>query len=229
MRLIAESIEQNVTLSAYLLNLLTQQIASKLPDLVTSNTIAKQSLFYPRLLTFFRWSELNETQQQLKTNVVRAHAALCEFFAKSKAKVLYEKNYKCISRTFNSFTESDLDEYVGILRNLNSSVAACILWDNVIRFSVESGKKCFEPHRQHILDLFVKNVVMTKVKVADIVAPFCFANTMHQISLEDFTNTLLPAIQKAVLRSAETSLVLIAFLLDPLPLDLSHAVQGIVL
>lgn len=194
-------------------------------DLVPSPTIAKQTLYFSRLCTYFQWKNLNE---KLQKELVEAHGTLCTFFGKSKSKALYDKNYKCLKRTFLSFTESQLSDYISILKSTNSTVQVCILWDNLVRFVTEQQKLNYhDSNKDIILDAFIKNIILSKVKITDTFGSFCFSNTISLLKFDDFKATFFPSLQKAILRSAETSLALIAFLFGFVNFDLSELSQGI--
>lgn len=219
--LVRLSIQDNKHLSSVVFQRLMGQIFS-LNEISPSITFARQILCYAKLCSLFSWADLNAESQKI---FVQAHATLCAFFAKSGSKSLYHRNYKFFKRILET---CNLDEYLSFVKTLTSHLNVSILWDNVIRFAIEADiSGFFNLHKAVIIDVFNKNVVLSKAKIPDIVDSFCFAHTMSQLSLDDFRTLLFPSIQKAILRSAETSLILISYLFDFLNFDLSDLSQGL--
>ena len=221
--LIRTAIQNNRQLSSLAFDKLIQHVLP-LKEISPSVSFAKQLICFSKLCSLFIWTDLNlETQKRL----VEAHSILCTFFSRSKSKSLYDLNYKFLKQTLIS---CNLDGYFEILSGMTSNLQTCILCDNVIRFTIEFKiSTFFNAHKTYILDSFVKGIVMMKTKICNTVESFCFANTLSQLDFNDFKTTLFPTIQKAVLRSAETSLVLISFLLELLNFDLSDLSQGLIL
>lgn len=207
----------------YVFDQLIKQITA-LQSISSTITIASHLLFLPRLSTLFSWNDLSEKSRK---KLAEAQVSLCEFFAKSKCKSLYDINYKCLKKILLSLDEVTFTEYLTIIKSLNSTIGTSILWENIVRFFSETNRlNHFHEHKNFILDSFNKNVVMSKTKIPDTFESFVFANVLSQIDENDFKSILFPALQKAVLRSAETSLILIPFLFEFLNFNLSNFSQG---
>lgn len=216
--------KESPQVSNYLFAQLMRQI-SCLQNLISSVTIARHLLFIPRLCALYSWKDLSD---ESKKSLVEAQATLSLFFAKSKNSSLYNSNYKTLKELLASLDATAFASYLDIVKNLSSSVSTCILWDNVIRFAVESNKpEVFRVHQDIILDGFIKNIVMSKSRIPELFDASAFSNTHSQIDSSAFKDTLFPALQKAILRSAETSLILISFFFEFFTFDLSNVSQGI--
>ncbi|KAI2804204.1 eIF-2-alpha kinase activator GCN1 [Blomia tropicalis] len=224
----------NLKLKVYLLNLIQENIEKnpkfsllifKLKETVSSITIAKQTLSYSHLISSFKWTDDKKQNQR----IVEVNVTLNEFFARSKSKSLCEKNYKCFRKFLSTLKDDNgLENYISQLKDIKSSMATCILWDSLIRFSIQINKlNYFKENKEHIFDSFIKNIIQSKENIPNILEKFTFVNILNQVDSNDFKNVMFPAIQKAILRSAETSLSLIPFLFDSLIFDLSEFAQEI--
>ncbi|KAH9393538.1 eIF-2-alpha kinase activator GCN1 [Tyrophagus putrescentiae] len=223
LKLLKSIVRENKQAKDYVFDQLIRKI-NALPS-ICSSAIASHLLFLPRICTLFSWNNLDH---QSRKQLVEAQVSLCLFFAKSKNKFLYDINYKCLKKTLLSLDETTLNEYLVTIKGLNSSIGTSILWDNVVRFFKENDHlEHFSAHKDYILDCFNKNIVMSKTKIPDCFGSFAFANVLRQIDENDFKSILFPALQKAILRSAETSLVLISFLFEFLNFNLSNFSQEI--
>ena len=224
LNLIQENIEKNPKFSLLLFDLLSQRIF-KLKETVSSITIAKQTLSYSHLISSFKWTDDKKQNQR----IVEINVTLNEFFARSKSKSLCEKNYKCFRKFLSTLKDDNgLENYISQLKDIKSSMATCILWDSLIRFSIQINKlNYFKENKEHIFDSFIKNIIQSKENIPNILEKFTFVNILNQVDSNDFKNVMFPAIQKAILRSAETSLSLIPFLFDSLTFDLSEFAQGL--
>ncbi|XP_059977686.1 stalled ribosome sensor GCN1 isoform X2 [Lagenorhynchus albirostris] len=82
-------------------------------------------------------------------------------------------------------------------------------------------------HKSALLDFYVKNILMSKVKPQKYLLDNC-APLLRYMSHSEFKDLILPTIQKSLLRSPENVLETISSLLASVTLDLSHYALDIV-
>ncbi|KAE8739724.1 hypothetical protein FOCC_FOCC014768 [Frankliniella occidentalis] len=119
--------------------------------------------------------------------------------------------------------ESVVDLYISTLQNLkDSSQFSVVLGSYLIQHLVDDKKiELVNKFKAALLDLFIKIAVSVKVKpavyVVDEARPL-----LRQLTHEEFKGQLLPALQKAMLRSPEVILECVGHVISAVSLDLSQ-------
>lgn len=83
------------------------------------------------------------------------------------------------------------------------------------------------PHKSALLDFYMKNILMSKVKPPKYLLDSC-APLLRYLSHSEFKDLILPTIQKSLLRSPENVIETISSLLASVTLDLSQYAMDIV-
>lgn len=226
-RLLRECSVENDRLQPALFVQLCKRITS-IKDLNPTKSSAVTLKFYVKLFLAVKYENLNEEMKKL---LIQTQSIIFKFYAKLRIKKFYENNYKYFKKLLLNYSPSSFEDYYNFLykSSLDSSldISFVIFWDNMIRFEIEKNLSNFNCHKSFIIDLFVKNIISSKVKITDHFDSYCFKNIMNQFTKDDFQNNLLPLLQKAILRNPEISLSLLIFIIDHLNFDLSDCFQDI--
>lgn len=217
---------ENPCLTPILFNQLTAEI-NKLQNIVPTDSLSKYIFFYSKICTNFKWKTLDDN---CRKSLVQSHAILCGFYAKNKIKIHFELHFKQLESFFVKLDQDCLNEYCTVLKNLSSnstqSIEYLILWNNLIRYDTKDHYSIFSTYKDFILEQLNKSVIMSKIKISETYGAFCFENIFTRLDFKDFSDTILPSLQKSILRSAETSLSLLVYIFEPLKFDLSPISQG---
>ncbi|KAK3540518.1 hypothetical protein QTP70_032734, partial [Hemibagrus guttatus] len=115
-----------------------------------------------------------------------------------------------------------VDQYMSTLLSLDQSPSSLPMLAACVDFCTsQKDMATINKHKAAILDLYLKTVLMSKTRpLQHIMAKS--GSLLHHVSHAEFKEQLLPALQKALLRSPENSMQTISSMLASLTLDLSQ-------
>lgn len=192
-------------------------------NVVSSESNSKFVSFYFKITLLFPWQDLNDND---KNCLIELHSILCAYIAKTKNRVFFDCHYRHLKKYLSSLDQNNYCSFLSALCASTQSIDYLILWNNIIRFFSENGQNFPSSHKEAVLDLFVKTVIMSKTEIVDVLESFCFKNIISGFTIDDLTSRVFPALQKSILRSAEVSLSLIAFIFKSVTIDVSSLAQG---
>lgn len=185
-------------------------------------SIAKDCFNQLNLLVNTQWDGCDEPT---KTKVLQVQLTLTAVIVGSGKSSLIAKTYKKLSLFWKSI---GIENYVKILSKLTINydpsfvIHLIITWDFVIRFCVEKkNSEIIVKNKQVLNDIFLKNVVGSKNKLSSDIISLGLKYFLKQIDHDDFSKSVLPALQKALLRNPEIIFNLTPNILKGLSLDLS--------
>ncbi|KAJ8414754.1 hypothetical protein AAFF_G00022770 [Aldrovandia affinis] len=114
------------------------------------------------------------------------------------------------------------DQYMSILLGLDQNPSSLALLGACVDFcTAQKDMATIEKHKGAILELYLKTVLMSKTRPHQHILERSSAVLRH-VSHPEFKEHLLPALQKAMLRSPENSMQTVSCLLAAVTLDLSQ-------
>ncbi|KAL1132575.1 hypothetical protein AAG570_010527, partial [Ranatra chinensis] len=154
-------------------------------------------------------------------NIVNAQAVLYSTIIEAGYKKKTEKAHHMLAQMWKS-NNLNLTLYNVGLSCLPESIHSVVFGSYYIKFLVENKHTDLVVlHKLKLLDQFVKIIVGSKVKVKDYVVTACRPLLLLLLHNE-FSEILLPALQKAMLRNPELALHTVSKVLANLSLDLSQ-------
>ncbi|KAJ8285786.1 hypothetical protein GJAV_G00030940 [Gymnothorax javanicus] len=118
-------------------------------------------------------------------------------------------------------------EYMSTLLSLDQNASSLALLGVCVDFcKAEKDTETIEKHKGAMLDLYLKTVLMSKSRPHQHILESS-GSVLRHVSHPEFKEQLLPALQKAMLRSPENSMQTISSLLAAVTLDLSQYAMDI--
>ncbi|KAG5840714.1 hypothetical protein ANANG_G00191620 [Anguilla anguilla] len=119
------------------------------------------------------------------------------------------------------------DEYMSTLLSLDQSPSSLALLGVCVDFcTTQKDMKTIDKHKSAMLELYLKSVLMSKSKPHQHILERS-GSVLRHVSHPEFKEQLLPALQKAMLRSPENSMQTVSCLLVAVTLDLSQYAMDI--
>ncbi|XP_005746121.1 translational activator GCN1 [Pundamilia nyererei] len=161
------------------------------------------------------WKKMVEVQSLLVAEVVGG--------AKATAK---KSSLKNLSHLWKG-NPGMVNQYISTLLTLEQSPTTLALLGVCFDFcSAQKDNATIEKHRSALLDLYVKSVLMSKTKPQQHILDKSTSLLRH-VSHPEFKETLLPTLQKTMLRSPENAMQTVSCLLSAVTLDLSQYAMDI--
>nr|XP_023696536.1 eIF-2-alpha kinase activator GCN1 [Paramormyrops kingsleyae] len=114
------------------------------------------------------------------------------------------------------------EQYLSTLLSLDQNQSSLVLLAVCVDFcTAQKDKGTIEKHKGALLDLYLKTVLMSKSRPAQHILEWS-GSILRHITHGNFREQLLPALQKAMLRSPENAMQTISCLLTSVTLDLSQ-------
>lgn len=116
-----------------------------------------------------------------------------------------------------------MDElYISALKSAEQNQHIAVMGAFLAKFLSESKKiDNFTPYKAALLDTFIKSLISGKTKPLPAVIEGCYS-FLKLLNHDEFKATLLPALQKAMLRNPEVILECVGIVITGLSLDLSR-------
>ncbi|XP_035236035.1 eIF-2-alpha kinase activator GCN1 [Anguilla anguilla] len=119
------------------------------------------------------------------------------------------------------------DEYMSTLLSLDQNPSSLALLGVCVDFcTTQKDMKTIDKHKSAMLELYLKSVLMSKSKPHQHILERS-GSVLRHVSHPEFKEQLLPALQKAMLRSPENSMQTVSCLLVAVTLDLSQYAMDI--
>ncbi|GFQ89219.1 eIF-2-alpha kinase activator GCN1, partial [Trichonephila clavata] len=153
--------------------------------------------------------------------LVNSQALLLFSITEAQSNFLNRKTYKCITNLWKQSTII-VDEYLAHLQKIPESQASLILFGFFIKYLVEikSNDILFKIKEQTI-QLLSRVVIGSKTKPLPHVLESCIS-LLRQITHEEFQNSILPSLQKVLLRNPEIIFETVYTVISYVALDLSR-------
>ncbi|KAM8866194.1 stalled ribosome sensor GCN1 isoform 2-T2 [Synchiropus picturatus] len=173
-------------------------------------------LLVPRLFSLSEkregatWMKLVEVQSLLVAEVVAG--------AKGNAQKVSIKNFTHLLKNNAGL----VGQYISSLLSLEQSCVTLAMLGVCFDFcSAQKDKATIEKHKSAMLDLYIKTVLMSKTKPHKHILEKS-GSLLRHVSHSEFKELLLPALQKAMLRSPENAMQTVSYLLSSVTLDVSQ-------
>uniref|UniRef100_A0A6Q2X3G2 TOG domain-containing protein n=1 Tax=Esox lucius TaxID=8010 RepID=A0A6Q2X3G2_ESOLU len=119
------------------------------------------------------------------------------------------------------------DQYISTLLSLEQNSSSLVLLAVCLDFcTTHKDIATVEKHKSALLDLYVKTVLMSKTRPHQHILEKS-GSLLRHVSHSEFRDLVLPAVQKAMLRSPENALQTVSCLLASVTLDLSQYAMDI--
>ncbi|CAB1445303.1 unnamed protein product [Pleuronectes platessa] len=161
------------------------------------------------------WKKMVEVQSLLVAEVVGGAKAIAQKSSLKHLTQLWKKNPGLV------------DQYISTLLSLDQSPTTLAMLGVCVDFcTAQKDKATIEKHKSALMDLYVKSVLMSKIKPQQHILDKCGSFLRH-VSHSEFKEQLLPILQKTMLRSPENTIATISCLLSSVTLDLSQYAMDI--
>lgn len=191
-----------------------------------------------KCLTLLKWlslinsTSLDQLDQKDKQLLLKCHSIIVSLISE----INYTSHYYLLKNYLYKFIDQQFSvvKYIQELVALTSDHASAEnpvfifnLWEFVFAKLNDSNPELIKENKSYPIDLLIKYIICSKVRIPK----ERFFRHSHlaikNIDHSQFKNDILPAIQKSVLRSAETALPVIDHLIQHLDTDLSDFVEAI--
>ncbi|XP_060926868.1 stalled ribosome sensor GCN1 [Limanda limanda] len=161
------------------------------------------------------WKKMVEVQSLLVAEVVGGAKTIAQKSSLKHLTQLWKKNPGLV------------DQYISTLLSLDQSPTTLAMLGVCVDFcTAQKDKATIEKHKSALMDLYVKSVLMSKIKPQQHILEKCGSFLRH-VSHSEFKEQLLPILQKTMLRSPENTIATISCLLSSVTLDLSQYAMDI--
>ena len=186
-----------------------------------------------KCLTLLRWlcliNQLDQFEQKDKQLLLKCHSVIV-----SSISELHRREHLVLMKEFlSNFIDvrfpikTYLQELVALNVDSESSVFVFNLWEFLFEKLSAAQPDLIKLHKNNPVEILTKFIICSKTKVPKAKFYRCSHFVIRSIDHDQFENEILPAIQKSVLRSAETALPVIDYLLENLSIDLSSFSEAI--
>lgn len=153
--------------------------------------------------------------------LIEYQASLYELGISSGNEKIGERAYQLITNFWSSFDGIE-KQYADRLLNLEPTSSVVVLLMAIARFTKEqkNDDSLLRNHKEKLIEFFIKGLVTVKVKPCKSSITTC-SLLLKSISLDEFKKTILPALQRAMLRSPEIILQGVGAISHELELDVS--------
>ena len=187
-----------------------------------------------KCLTLLKWLCLIEHVDRLEANgpsrqlLLKCHAIILSTISE----IGYRPHHQTMKRYLNAFIQASfpidlyLEELVALSVDAETAVFTFNLWEFLLeKLTTTQAEDLIKRHKARPAELLSKFIICSKVKVPKDKFYKYSHFAIQGVEIDQFRNEVLPAIQKAVLRSAETALPVIDYLIENLAIDLSEFAQ----
>ncbi|XP_049938173.1 eIF-2-alpha kinase activator GCN1 [Schistocerca serialis cubense] len=158
--------------------------------------------------------------------LIEVQAMLLNIVVAARRPKKSHKAYHLLSTTWKSVKECE-ELYVNAITNLDPGAHVLVLGSCLIQYLTCIKKTdLFNKFKAHLLDIFIKVAISCKTKPSLFLIEESRPLLRH-VTHEEFKQTLLPAMQKAMLRNPEVILECIGYVLVGLSIDLSQYAKDI--
>lgn len=182
-----------------------------------------------KCLTLLKWlcliDHLDQLKQKDKHLLLKCHSIIVSIISE----INYKSHYYILKKFLNDFIDRQfpiklyLQELVALNVESDNSVYAFNLWEFLFeKLSTSNQIDLIKSYKNYPTELLTKYIICSKIKVGKEKIYKYSHFVIQNIDKEQFKNEILPTIQKAVLRSAETALPIIDYLIENLTIDLSE-------
>nr|XP_019949232.1 PREDICTED: eIF-2-alpha kinase activator GCN1 [Paralichthys olivaceus] len=161
------------------------------------------------------WKKMVEVQSLLVAEVVGGAKTIAQKSSLKNLSHLWKENPGLVDQYFSTLLS--LDQSPTTLAMLGVCVDFC---------TAQKDKATIEKHKSALLDLYVKSVLMSKIKPQQHILEKS-GSLLRHVSHSEFKEQLLPILQKTMLRSPENAMETISCLLSSVTLDLSQYAMDI--
>jgi len=192
-----------------------------------------------KCVTLLRWLclvNVDQLEQHDKQRLIQCHSIIISSISEID-RVQRFSTLECLAlmkRLLNDFVDNKLpvELYINELVALNveseNSVFVYNLWEFLFeKLSTTDQRTLITTHQKRPVELLVKFIICSKTKIPKQKFYKYSHHIVKNIDQDQFKNEILPAIQKSVLRSAETALPVIDYLIENLAIDLSAFIEPI--
>ncbi|KAJ3604484.1 hypothetical protein NHX12_029224 [Muraenolepis orangiensis] len=130
----------------------------------------------------------------------------------------------CLRTLYQIWKENSglVDQYISTLLSLEQNPVRLVLLGVCFDFcTAQKDMGTINKHKSAVLDLYMKSALMSKTRPQQHVLSKS-GSMLHHVSHAEFKDLLLPAMQKAMLRSPENAMQTVCCLLSSVTLDLSQ-------
>ncbi|KAF8792212.1 eIF-2-alpha kinase activator GCN1 like protein [Argiope bruennichi] len=153
--------------------------------------------------------------------LINSQALLLFSITEAQSNFLNQKTYRCATNLWKQNTLI-IDEYLACMQKMPESQASLVLFGFFVKFLVEiKSKDALLQIKDQAIQLLTKVVIGSKAKPLPHVLESC-SSLLRQITHNEFKTSVLPSIQKVLLRNPEIIFETVNSIITGVSLDLSQ-------
>ncbi|KAM9391827.1 stalled ribosome sensor GCN1 [Pholidichthys leucotaenia] len=161
------------------------------------------------------WNKMAEVQSLLVAEVLGGAKVTAQKSSLKNLNHIWKKNPGLV------------DQYISTLLTLEQSPITLAMLGVCLDFcTAQKDSTTIEKHKSALLDLYIKSVLMSKIKPQQHILAKS-SSLLRHVTHSEFKNLLLPTLQKTMLRSPENAIQTVSCLLSGVTLDLSQYAMDI--
>ncbi|GJQ71586.1 hypothetical protein Trydic_g11289 [Trypoxylus dichotomus] len=158
--------------------------------------------------------------QNILLKLVEIQSILLTSIAGAGVKKKYIKAYRMLRHAWTQVPGS-AKTYLDTLKSLEQTVNVVILGAMISKYLLDLSKTDeISQYKNALIDIFIKSFITCKKKPSKALILSCYP-LLRIVTPEDFQSTLLPSLQKALLRSPEVIIECVGLVLGGLIIDVS--------
>ncbi|XP_066249177.1 stalled ribosome sensor GCN1 [Euwallacea similis] len=202
-------------------------LSSQFKSTTVTDNVSQSALFaleWTTILLQHGWKTQEKVLNNSLPQIIEAQAVFLTTVVASAKRKKAEKAQGLLNQFWTSI-ENSISLYLHNLKTIDQSPYIVVMESALVR-ACQKDKSLVQPYLGVMTESFVKNFISTKVSPQTAIIQACYP-LLSEINLDRFKQTLLPAIQKAMLRNPEIILETVGTVFAGLELDLSSCVMDI--
>ncbi|CAG9759746.1 unnamed protein product [Ceutorhynchus assimilis] len=201
---------------------LFSELAIQFTALISTDNVSQSALYalnWTTSLLEYGWKNQEQIIKSKFKKLVEAQAIFLTSIAACGKKKKIDKAYSLLNNSWSSITNSDL-LYLSTLKSLEQNQFLVVLESALIKRCSNTDPSAIKEYLDPFLDTFIKHFISCKSPPQSTIIRACYP-LLAQLNLEKFKLTVLPALQKAMLRNPEVILETVGLVILGVQLDLS--------
>ncbi|CAH1119168.1 unnamed protein product [Phaedon cochleariae] len=226
--LITSLLKDHPALSIKCLTSILLDFATQHKNIVITNNTSKTALFalsWSTILFTDGWKNDPSTLQANLPQIVELQSYLITSILGADNSKRRNKAYALLNSAWSYVADSE-KLYLDVLISGEQSQYSVVLASVLFQRLTNNKGELLRAYLNQFLDSFIKNFISTKVRPSPNIIIACYP-LISQANIDLFKKTILPALQKAMLRNPEIILECVGLVLSGIQLDLSDCANEI--
>ncbi|KAL1494916.1 hypothetical protein ABEB36_010427 [Hypothenemus hampei] len=217
-KLIVALIEQHPEVSVKTFLGLFSELAAQFKNIIVTDNVSHSALYaldWINLVVKNSWKSHEELIKSTLTSIIEAQSLFLTAVVASGRKKKADRGFAMLVNLWSTLENSE-EVYLDTIKSMEQTHYLVVLQATLIKNSPKNIQ-----HLDQFIDSFIKNFISSKVPPEAALIIACYP-LLEQIQSDKFKQTVLPALQKAMLRNPEVILETVGLILAGIPIDLSN-------